>query len=82
MIRDFREMFLPSLDGNGRRRAGVAFNDVRFDHGFQIQLVPVFGRLFEHRIQVHGIGDYLARRFGSFPQNSCQDNDRLSVTPS
>ena len=42
----------------------MAFDHVRFDHGFQIHLVPVLRGLFEHRIQVLGIRQDLARCFG------------------
>jgi hypothetical protein len=38
MIQDFREENgLPRLNGNYTWRARVAFNNVRFNHGFQIE---------------------------------------------
>ncbi len=56
----------------------VAFNDLRFYHSFQIQLVPVFRGLLQHCIQIHRIGDQLTRGFGPLPEDSRQDNDELS----
>jgi len=55
----------------------MAFDHVRFDHGFQIHLVPVLRGLFEHRIQVLGIGHDLAGCFGPCSQDTGQDHDRL-----
>ena len=55
----------------------MAFNNVRFDHGFQIHLVPVLRDLLEHRIQVLGIRHDLAGCFGPCSQDACQHDDRL-----
>jgi hypothetical protein len=68
MIQDFREENgLPRLNGNYTWRARVAFNNVRFYHSFQIELVPVFRSPLQQRIQVRWIGHDLARGFRSFP---------------
>lgn len=72
-----RKRSLPVLDGNDRRWAGVALDDVGFDHDLQIHLAPVFWGLFEHRVQVNGIRDELSDCLGSLPQNTRQDNDGL-----
>jgi len=72
-----RAVFSPSRYGNNRRRAGVAFDNVGLDHGFQIHLVPCFRGLFEHQVQILRVGDYLSSRLGPLPQNTRQDNHGL-----
>jgi len=79
MIQDFQqEEDLPRIHGNYFRRAGMAFDDIRFYYSFEIQLVPVLRGLLQHLIQLSRIRDDLACCFGSFPQNASQDNDRLT----
>src|SRR5579863_5823049 len=56
----------------------MAFNDFCLDYSFQIELVPILRSLLEHRVQVRRIGDDLACRFSSFPQDAGQDDDGLA----
>lgn len=45
----------PDLNSNDRRRSGMAFNHVGFNHGFKIHLLPVLWSFMKHGIQVDGI---------------------------
>src|SRR5271156_5747778 len=68
----------PRLNDDNSGWAGVTFNDVRFNYGFKVQLIPVLRSFLQHCIQIRLIGDDLACGFGSFPQNAGQYDDRLS----
>ena len=68
----------PGLNGDNNGWAGMTFNDVRFNYGFKVQLVPVLRCLLQHCIQERLIGNDLACGFGSFPQNAGQYDDRFS----
>src|SRR5947209_1421128 len=73
-----RRDFLPRLDGDDCRWAGMTVYEPSFNYRLQIQAIPVFWKFFEQRIHVYRIGDYLTRGFGPFPPDSGQDNDWLS----
>jgi hypothetical protein len=70
--------FLPGLDGENTRRAGMAFDNVGLDDGFQIEMLPVLGGFLEHGVEINGVGDYFAGGFGSFSENSRDNNHRLA----
>jgi hypothetical protein len=79
MIQGFRwENGLPCFHCNNRRRAGVAFNDVRLYYSFQIELVPFLRSLLQHCIQLRRVGDDLAGCFGSSPRIPAKDYDWLT----
>jgi hypothetical protein len=56
----------------------MTFNDVRFNYGFKVPLVPALRSFWQHCIQVRLIGGDLACGFGSFSQNAGHNDDRLS----
>src|ERR1700761_8579724 len=65
----------PGLGSYDRWRAWMAFNNFCLNYSFQIELVPILRSLLQHRIQICGIGDDLARCFSSLPQDAGQDDD-------
>jgi hypothetical protein len=56
----------------------MTFNEGRFNYGFKVQFVPVLRSFLQHCIHLRLIGDDLACRFGSFPQNAGKYDDRFS----
>src|ERR1700733_6072294 len=57
----------PGLDSENGGRTSVAFDDIRFDHRFHVELVPVLRRFLQHLIEIRRLKDNLAGSFGALP---------------
>ncbi len=57
----------PGLDSENGGRTSVAFDDIRFDHRFHVELVPVLRRLLQHLIEIRRLKNNLAGSFGALP---------------
>ena|ERR1700733_3154419 len=55
-----RTELVPGLDGEDVRRSRMAFDDIRLDHCFQIELLPVFGCFLQRGVQINGVGHEFA----------------------
>ena len=70
---------LPGFHGENVGWARMAFDDLRLDDGFHVQLFPVGGQLGDERVEINRVIENFSSRLGSLFRNSCRNNDRLAV---